>query len=323
MQMPDVTSFISRSFQEKAGWGRIGFALSVLIVGAAGATLFYILRDIDISRVLDAIGSKPMHVVAFAAGFIGVSYVMLTFYDFFSLHTIGCGHVPYRVAALASFTSYSIGHNLGATVFTAGAVRWRIYSAWKLSVADVAKMAFVTGLTFWLGNIVVLGIGMVVEPEAAGAVDHLPALANQAIGAAGLAIIAGYVLWLIPRPRTVGIGTWFVTLPGAPLTLVQIGIGVIDLCAGGLALYVLLPVDPAVDFTAVLVIYVAATLLGFLSHSPGSLGVFEAAVLIALPQFAREELVASLLLFRCLYFVLPLILALLAMAARELRLSSR
>jgi uncharacterized membrane protein YbhN (UPF0104 family) len=323
MQMPDVTSFISRSFQEKAGWSRIGFAFSVLIVGVAGATLFYILRDIDISRVLDAIGSKPMHVVALAAGFIGVSYVMLTFYDFFSLHTIGCGHVPYRVAALASFTSYSIGHNLGATVFTAGAVRWRIYSAWKLSVADVAKMAFVTGLTFWLGNIVVLGIGMVVEPEAAGAVDHLPALANQAIGAAGLAIIAGYVLWLIPRPRTVGIGTWFVTLPGAPLTLVQIGIGVIDLCAGGLALYVLLPVDPAVDFTAVLVIYVAATLLGFLSHSPGSLGVFEAAVLIALPQFAREELVASLLLFRCLYFVLPLILALLAMAARELRLSSR
>ena len=106
---------------------------------------------------------------------------------------------------MASFTSYSIGHNLGATVFTAGAVRWRIYSAWDLSLIDVAKMAFVTGLTFWLGNVVVLGFCLLLVPEAAGAVDQLPPLANQAIGAFGLAVIGGYVFWLSQaesdRPR--------------------------------------------------------------------------------------------------------------------------
>jgi uncharacterized membrane protein YbhN (UPF0104 family) len=121
----------------------------------------------------------------------------------------------------------------------------------------------------------------------------------------------------------VGFGAWCVTLPSAPLTLVQIGIGVLDLGAGGLAMYLLLPSDPAVDFIAMLVIYVTATLLGFLSHAPGSLGVFEAAVLIALPQFAKEELLASLLIFRCLYFVLPLMLALGVMAVREMRLATR
>jgi hypothetical protein len=105
--------------------------------------------------------------------------------------------------------------------------------------------------------------------------------------------------------------------------LVQIGIGVLDLGAGGLAMYMLLPPEPSVDFVTVLVIYVTATLIGFLSHAPGSLGVFEAAMLIALPQFPKEELVASLLMFRCLYFVLPLVLALCLMAARELRLSPR
>ena len=60
------------------------------------------------------------------------SFVTLTFYDFFALRTIGRDAVPYRVAAIASFTSYTIGHNLGATVFTAGAIRFRIYSAWGL-----------------------------------------------------------------------------------------------------------------------------------------------------------------------------------------------
>ena len=71
--------------------------------------------------------------------------------------------MPYRIAALASFTSYSIGHNLGATVFTGGAVRFRIYSAWGLGIIDVAKIAFVTGLTFWLGNAFLLGVRHVVR----------------------------------------------------------------------------------------------------------------------------------------------------------------
>src|SRR5262249_10826357 len=88
-------------------------------------------------------------------------------------------------------------------------------------------------------------------------------------------------------------------------------------------LYMLLPAEPATDFLTALVIYVTATLLGFLSHAPGSLGVFEAAVLIALPHYAKEDLLAALLIFRCLYFGLPLILALCLMTARELWLAGR
>ena len=164
---------------------------------------------------------------------------------------------------------------------------------------------------------------MLLVPEAASAVDQLPPSANKALGALGLAVIVAYVLWLVPRPRTIGRGTWAVNLPNVPLTLVQISIGVLDLSAGGLALYMLLPSVPAVDFGTVLVIYITAILLGFLSHAPGSLGVFEAAVLIALPQFDKEGLLASLLVFRCLYFVLPLILAVCLLAGRELWLSRR
>jgi hypothetical protein len=178
MPMPDVTSFLARSLNERGGWNWIGFAVSLVVVAAAGTALFFILRDIDLGKVFGAIASTPPDVILLSTAFVALGYATLTFYDFFSLRTIGCGHVPYRIAALASFTSYSIGHNLGATVFTAGAVRWRIYSHWNLSVVDVAKMAFVTGLTFWLGNIVVLGLGLILVPEAAGAVDQFPAWAT-------------------------------------------------------------------------------------------------------------------------------------------------
>jgi uncharacterized membrane protein YbhN (UPF0104 family) len=169
----------------------------------------------------------------------------------------------------------------------------------------------------------VLGAGLLWAPEAASAITQLPPWINRAIALGGLAIIAGYLLWLMAGPRTVGRGGWRVTLPCARLTLVQIGIGVLDLTAGALAMHALLPADPSIDFVTVQVIFVTAALLGFLSHAPGSLGVFEAAMLVALPQFQKEELLASLLIFRVLYFMLPFGAAVLLLSAREGWLAAR
>src|SRR5262249_43596090 len=155
-------------------------------------------------------------------------------------------------------------------------------------------------------------------PAAVSAVNLLPSWTNRAIGLAGLLAIAGYLIWLMPRPRVIGRANWRMVLPNLPLTLVQIGIGVMDLSLGASAMYTLLPASPAVDFTILLVVFVTATLLGFLSHAPGSLGVVEAAMLVGLSQFPKEELLASLLIFRLLYFVLPFVLAVLLLGLREL-----
>ena len=321
--MPNVTRVISRAIRQRLDWNRIGIAISLLIVVIAAVTLAQLLRDIEIDKVAAALRSKSIREILIAGVFVAIGYVALSFYDFFALRTIGRDAVPYRVAAFASFTSYTIGHNLGATVFTAGVIRFRIYSAWGLSVIDIVKIAFVTGLTFWLGNAFVLGGGMAYAPAAASAVDQLPPWINRLIGVAGLIVIFGYLIWLMPRPRVIGRSNWQIVLPSPRLTLVQIGIGILDLGAGATAMYTLLPAHPAIDFITLLVVFVTAILLGFLSHAPGSLGVIEVAMLVGLPQFAKEELLASLLIFRFLYFVLPLSLAALLLGLRELRLLAR
>mgnify|MGYP001807307930 FL=1 len=231
--------------------------------------------------------------------------------------------MPYRIAALAAFTSFSIGHNLGATVFTGGAIRFRIYSAWGLSLIDIAKIAFITGLTFWLGNAFVLGLGMAIAPEAASALDQFPPWVNRAIGLAGLGVICGYLLWLSTGLKTVGVKHVCVTLPNAPLTFVQILIGVADLGLSAIGMYVLLPANPPLEILPFIVIFVLATLLGFLSHTPGALGVFDAAILIALVQYPKEDLLATLLVWRAIYYILPFSLALVVMATRELWLAHR
>lgn len=315
--MPNVTSVAAQPIKSSA-WNRISIVVGLVVVAIAGAILYRLLQDIEPARILQALREKSSLSILIAAGCVGVGYFTLTAYDFFALRAIGKNHVPYRIAALASFTSYTIGHNLGATVFTAGVIRYRVYSPYNFSVLDIAKMAFITGLTFWLGNTFVLGAGMAYDPGAASAVNQLPLWINRLIGLAGLIVIIGYLVWLLPRARVIGRSNWKVTLPNAKLTLVQIGIGVLDLACSALAMYVLLPAEPAIGFVTLLVVFVTALLLGFLSHAPGSLGVIEAAMLIALPQFQKEELLASLLIFRFIYFILPLCCAVLLLGLREL-----
>ena len=90
-----------------------------------------------------------------------------------------------------------------------------------------------------------------------------------------------------------------------------------------MAMYMLLPSDPHIDFITILVVFVSATLLGFASHAPGGLGVFDAAMLVALWQFDKEDLVAGLLLFRVLYYLVPFAVALSILGTREVWLSTR
>jgi uncharacterized membrane protein YbhN (UPF0104 family) len=311
----------ARFFDAKVGLSRLGLVLSVTIIAVAVVVLYRILRDIDLDELIDAIEATDWRTLFIAALFVAGGYLTLTFYDLFALRTIGRSDVPYRVAALAGFSSYAVGHNVGASVFSGGAVRYRIYSGWGLSVIDVTKICFIAGLTFWLGNATVLGLGVLYNPQAARALDQLPLWSNRLFAFMILALLAAYVAWVWVKPRVIGREGWQVTLPGGPLTLLQIVIGIVDLACCAAAMYMLVPDEPNLGFVTVAVIFVAATLLGFASHAPGGLGVFDAAMLVALWQFDKEDLLAGLLLFRLLYYIVPFVLSLTVLGAREILLS--
>jgi hypothetical protein len=311
----------ARFFDSKIGWSRIGVALSLSIITVAVVVLYHMLRHIDPDALVDALEATDWPTLIFAGLFVAAGYLTLTLYDLFALRTIGHSEIPYRVAALAGFTSYAIGHNVGASVFSGGAVRYRIYSSWGLSVIEVTKICFVAGLTFWLGNATVLGLGILQAPQAARALDQLPLWSNRVLALVMLALLGAYVAWVWVKPRVIGRDGWQVTLPGGPSTLVQIAIGIVDLCCCAAAMYMLVPDEPNLGFVTVAVIFVAATLLGFASHAPGGLGVFDAAMMVALWQFDKEDLLAGLLLFRLLYYIVPFVLALCVLGIREALLS--
>src|SRR6516162_405834 len=227
--LTDRLRIAAQAIDNNIGWHRIGVVLSLCIIAIACFVLFRTLRDIDLREVLNAIETTRPRNILIAGLFVAAGYFTLTFYDLFALRNIGKAHIGYRIAAMAGFTSYAVGHNIGASAFTGGAVRYRIYSLHGLSAVDVAKLCFITGLTFWLGNATVLGLGLLIVPGAASSVDQLPEWANRLIAIAALIVLTAYLSWVWRTPRVAGRSNWEVKLPSGPLTLLQILIGIVDL----------------------------------------------------------------------------------------------
>src|ERR1700744_1924141 len=321
--MPEAIRRATSFLRQKQILHKLGVAISVTVIGIACYVLYHMLRHIDTEEVFEAIKETETHQIVLAGLFVAAGYFTLTFYDLFAVRAIGRSDIPYRVNALAAFASYSIGHNVGASVVTGGAVRYRIYSAYGLNAIDVAKICFLAGLTFWLGNAAVLGLGITYHPEAAASIDQLPVWLNRIVAIAIILGLFAYVGWVWSQPRSVGRGPWSVVLPGGPLTLLQIMIGIVDLGFCALAMYVLVPDEPNLGFIVVAVIFVSATLLGFASHSPGGLGVFDAAMLVGLWQMDREDLLGGMLLFRLLYYIAPFVISVILLTFREVILGAR
>ena len=287
----------------------LGVVVSIAITAIAIFALTHTLKSIDTHAVFEVIRHTNTSLIVLAAALVVCSYVGLTFYDLLALQTIGRGELPYRIAALASFTSYPIAHGVGAVSLISPVIRYRIYSFHGLSTFDVVNICFLTGLTYWLGNLTALGIGLLFAPDAISLVDFLSPRVNQWLAVALLSGIAGFLVWCW-FPRNIGTKRWPVRLPSGPRVLLQIAIGVFELGAAALAMYVLIPAGLNIGIFPIMAVFIAATLLGFASHTPAGIGVFDATFLIGLGKGDKEPLVAALLMFRLMYHFLPFIFAL-------------
>jgi glycosyltransferase 2 family protein len=288
----------------------LGVAVSVAIAAAAIFALTHALKHVDYGEVFAVVRRTNAGLIALALVLVTISYGSLTLYDLLALRTMGRADVPYRIAALASFTSYPIAHGIGAVALIAPVIRYRIYSWNGLGALDVAKISFLTGLTFWLGNLTAFGLSLLSDPGAISLFDYLPQSVSRSLAAALLVGVFAFLLWTGRLPRSIGTRRWPVRLPSGPMVLLQIAIGLFDLGAAALAMYVLIPAGMNIGIFRLTPVFIAATLLGFASHTPAGIGVFDATILLGLGGDDKEPLIAALLMFRFLYHFLPFVIAL-------------
>jgi len=294
---------------------RIGLGLSVVILLISAFIVLRTIVSIDPAQLEAAFLATRARQIFFALCLSTLSYLALTGYDGLALVHLR-ERVPFRVTALASFTSYAISFTLGFPLITGGAVRFWIYGPAGLSAGRVASLTVIAGITFWLGMGLVVGTGLIGEPAAVGDIDHFSVLANQLIGASLVLLLAGYLIWVVilrSRGRPLFLN---LELPGPILTMGQIALGVIDVCSAAGALYVLLPKGSDLSFLTFSALYSFACMLGIASHAPGGIGVFEATILKGVGG-PSEPILASLFLFRAIYYVIPFVLAMALLGAHE------
>jgi glycosyltransferase 2 family protein len=292
-----------------------GTGVSVAILCLSVFILARTLTTVNYGELRGAIQAAASRQIALALGCAACSYLALTGYDFLALRQLRL-RVPYRTAALASFTSYAISFTMGFPLITAGVVRYWIYSQAGVRAGKVASLTVIAGVTFWLGMALVLGMALAFGSNGLAAVDHLGHSVNVALGAATLFGLLCYLVWVARGPRRTRISGLRLELPGLGLSLGQILLGVIDLCSASGALYVMLPAG-SITFPSFAGIYVLACLIGIASNVPGGVGAFEATILNTVPSSSPEALLASLLMFRVIYYLGPFVLALALLGAHE------
>ncbi len=319
--MPATTSETGGLFQ-RFDWGVAAAAAGFVLIVVAGLILHGLLTEVTWREVWNNLaGTAKLDLVGAALATM-LSYAALIGYDVLALRQVGARNVGWATIALTSFVSQAFTFTLGFGLLSGGAVRLRLYTAAGLSGPDIVAVGVLCTLTFWLGLAGLAGATLVAEPGVVALVDELPRAVNITVGLVLLASVAAYIAWTGHRGRSLTLGGWKVALPGWRPNLVALALGSLDIVAAAAALWLLIPSGPAgepVAFMGFLAVFILATVLGVVSHAPGGLGVFEATMLLALPSLPTAELVASLVLFRVVYYLIPFVLALLLLAGREVQ----
>ena len=297
-------------------WLLPGLSL-VVFIGVA----FALRRELEhfrFSNVLAHLRAIPASAIAAATACTAASYWLLGFYDVLALRYLG-KPLSYARTVFTAFIAYSFGHNFGIAAFTDGAVRYRLYSSQGLNAADVATVAGFCAVTSAIGLGALAGVSFVFAPHQGVNPSHLNRHIVQALGVVLLALIGAYALWSLVGPRQIELRGWALRAPRPSVALPQIVLAVVDLALSALVLWFLLPANSGVGLLMFAGAYATAIVAGVISHVPGGLGVFESLIVLALPSVPADQLLGSLLAWRAVYYLLPLLVAALLFGGQELR----
>jgi uncharacterized membrane protein YbhN (UPF0104 family) len=295
------------------------YAIGAAVVGLAAFLLIRTLSGYSLADIQKAIAAIPTPDLLLALLFAAMSYLCLTFFDYLGLHYVG-RKLSYWQAAWASFTALSLGHNIGFAGASSGAIRYRFYARWGLKLSDVARLVVFCGITVALGLATLGGIAMLVQPRIAQGLSGLPPAAVSGLGAGLLALPCLYVALSAAVAGPIRIARWTLPLPPVRIAAVQIALGTVNyLCVAG-CLYAVLRAAPKADYFATASAYVIGNVAAILSHVPGGIGVLEAVVGYLMPGAA---VIGGLVMFRTIYYLVPLAFGLVSFFLAELLLTRR
>ncbi len=315
-EAPHDTANTGRMSRWRSRLAWLGPIASTILFVVALMFLWHQISGMNMEKLKEAFFSAGWRHIGFALFFTIISYCLLTCYDALALWQLKI-KVPYRITALASFTSYAISFTLGFPLLTAGTVRYWIYSGRGIRPSIIASLTVIAGFTFWIGMGTVLAWCVLRKAVVLSNLVYTELGFIYAAGYSTLVIVIAYFVWISLKRRSIKVKDWQLQLPGFRVSLGQMLIGAADTCAGAAVFYVLMPgID--LGFETFLAVYVFAVMVGMFTNIPGAAGVFDTIVLLALAQYGREQVFSALLLYRIVYYLVPFVTALATLGAYEI-----
>lgn len=319
-----IPTEVERESGLKRLWHLLQFALAVVVVCGAVWLLYHQFKDVKPREVLDGlIKIGPWRTLA-AVGLTLLNYVILVGYDWSGTRYVQHPLKLWRIA-LASFICYALSHNLGW--FLGGPPsRYRMYTAAGLTTMEIVKLVAILWVAYWTGFFALAGVVFVIWPLALPPhiqiQDELVKLPELSARPLGIVFIVGVCLYLLAT------AVWKVplkvrgqplSLPPFRLSLFMVTTAMLDIAVGSLVLYMLLPPEMHVSIPTAMSVYFLAMVVVITVHMPGGTGVFELVVtaILAPEKGQLGDLAAALIVYRAVYYWLPLSIACLGLAAHE------
>ncbi|HEV8660098.1 MAG TPA: bifunctional lysylphosphatidylglycerol flippase/synthetase MprF [Thermoanaerobaculia bacterium] len=275
------------------------------------------LRYTDLAAALDALAGQRIGLALLCT--IG-SYLAMTIGELLAVR-YASSRVRYLRVSFASFIGSSFNNSVGFSGLLGGTLRYRLYTSWGLTAADVAKVIGFQAVTLWLGFFTLAGVVLIEYPLRAARALPFELATTRPLGIVFLAIPATYLMLTATRPiHAIRVRAWSFPLPKLRIAASQVVISTCDWLLLTTSLYLLIPPgEKHLAFGTVAAASLLAQVLGVASNLPGGVGVFDATVLTLLSGLARPvQLFAALIAFRIIYYLVPLSVAALLIIGYEL-----
>jgi phosphatidylglycerol lysyltransferase len=295
-----------------------GPAITILACAIMLAVFHGLSRGLDYRAIAHTVRDTPRTLIWISILFTGLSYVALIARDDCALAYTGA-----RIAAapliLASCCASALGNAIGFGPLTGESVRDRVYGTAGLPPEQVDRVMLFIEIGFGLGLVAFIAASAMLAGETLTSVLALSATSLHILGAMLLLMTGGLIALGVRHRGSLAIAGFSFSMPSPRIALTQLILTGFDLLAAAMALRILLPMA-GIDFFSFAAIFATAIALGAISRVPGGLGVFECIIYLGLARYvSHNELAAALVIYRGVYFILPLMLAAGALALFELR----
>lgn len=274
----------------------------------AAGMLWWQLRNYSISDIAHAIIDIPFTNLFAACVACLLGYLALSLYDKLALKYVG-GNVSWWKWMLAGMLGFAISNNAGHAVVSGGAIRYRLYTRWRIRGGDIVKMLTISGITYFLGAAAIVVIGYFLIPkeifqESVGASVGLNTLFIFCL----TSLLVYFAVTMIFYKKNIKIGQLKFQVPSTKMAFQQMILGITDSVLAGMVLYFCIIPFVNIPFGVFIGLFVIAQSTGVFSQVPGGIGVFESVFMLALPDTVdKASIFGALLAYRIIYYVLPLI----------------